>query len=225
MLKLNQLQATIAKIPQKILSIEKFFTLHFCAKKLDKKDFFGSSDPFLQIFKTRKDSEPVKVFESEVIKMNLNPVWKPISKMPLQDICGGELDKKLLFKVFDWNRFNDASLIGEFEASIQDIINANPKSFPLINKELQQKKKKYEKSGTFEVSKILVESLEVQIPNPEYNDIGSAITQTSNTLYQLQSQEREKYKNQYRPFVSPYSLVQFLAGGLELSFIWYACLF
>ena len=30
-------------------------TLQFCGKKLDKKDFFGKSDPFLLLYRTNED--------------------------------------------------------------------------------------------------------------------------------------------------------------------------
>lgn len=41
-------------------------TLQFLARKLDKKDFFGKSDPFLKLFKTTEQGTPTLVHKTEV---------------------------------------------------------------------------------------------------------------------------------------------------------------
>ena len=42
---------------------------------LDKKDFFGKSDPYFCIYKSREDGTFVLVHKSEVIKNTLDPRW------------------------------------------------------------------------------------------------------------------------------------------------------
>ena len=48
--------------------------LQFMGKKLDKKDFFGSSDPFLQLSRANEAGGFSVVHRSEHVKNNVNPV-------------------------------------------------------------------------------------------------------------------------------------------------------
>jgi hypothetical protein len=41
--------------------------LQLAAKGLDKKDFFGKSDPFLVFYKAKEDKTWIKVHETEVV--------------------------------------------------------------------------------------------------------------------------------------------------------------
>ena len=50
--------------------------IQFGANNLDKKDVIGKSDPYFTLSKQSDGGEFVKIFKSEVIKNNLNPVWK-----------------------------------------------------------------------------------------------------------------------------------------------------
>ena len=68
---------------------------------LDKKDFFGKSDPFLRISKSREDNTFVSVHQTEVIKNTLDPRWNQF-KLPMSTLNSGDLDRVILFEVFDW---------------------------------------------------------------------------------------------------------------------------
>ena len=57
--------------------------LQFLGKKLDKKDFFGSSDPFLQFLRSNEGGNYTLVHKTEHINNNVNPTWKPF-KIPLR---------------------------------------------------------------------------------------------------------------------------------------------
>ncbi|XP_059886889.1 copine-1 isoform X4 [Delphinus delphis] len=63
-------------------------TMEVEARNLDKKDFLGKSDPFLEFFH-QGDGKWHLAYRSEVIKNNLNPTWKRFS-VPLQHFCGGD---------------------------------------------------------------------------------------------------------------------------------------
>lgn len=41
-------------------------------------DFWDKSDPFIKFLKIRDDNSYVEVHRSEVIKDNLDPIWRPI---------------------------------------------------------------------------------------------------------------------------------------------------
>ena len=52
--------------------------LQFSGKKLDKKDFFGSSDPFLTISKANETGKFTLVHRTEHVKNNVNPIWRKV---------------------------------------------------------------------------------------------------------------------------------------------------
>ncbi|XP_052647893.1 copine-1 isoform X5 [Harpia harpyja] len=64
------------------------------AQNLDKKDFLGKSDPFLEFYKQNDAGTWQLVYRSEVIKNNLNPCWRKFS-VPLQTFCGGDFNKPI----------------------------------------------------------------------------------------------------------------------------------
>uniref|UniRef100_F6YK89 Copine 3 n=1 Tax=Monodelphis domestica TaxID=13616 RepID=F6YK89_MONDO len=64
------------------------------ARKLDNKDIFGKSDPYLEFHKQTSDGQWLMVHRTEVIKNNLNPVWRPF-KISLNSLCYGDMDKTI----------------------------------------------------------------------------------------------------------------------------------
>lgn len=67
-------------------------TFHFEGKKLDKKDWFGKSDPFLAIYKVNEDGKYTVVHRTEVIKNTLNPTWATFT-LPVRSLCGGDYNR------------------------------------------------------------------------------------------------------------------------------------
>uniref|UniRef100_A0A8C9W1I4 Copine III n=1 Tax=Scleropages formosus TaxID=113540 RepID=A0A8C9W1I4_SCLFO len=63
------------------------------ARKLDNKDFFGKSDPYLEFYKQTETAWQL-AHRTEVVKNNLNPTWRPF-QIPLQSLCGGDMDKPI----------------------------------------------------------------------------------------------------------------------------------
>ena len=52
--------------------------IQFGANNLDKKDVIGKSDPYFTLSRQSDGGNFVKIFKSEVISNNLNPVWKKL---------------------------------------------------------------------------------------------------------------------------------------------------
>lgn len=52
--------------------------IQFGANNLDKKDVIGKSDPYFTLSRQSDGGDFVKIFKSEVISNNLNPVWKKL---------------------------------------------------------------------------------------------------------------------------------------------------
>uniref|UniRef100_A0A1B6LVM2 Copine-3 n=1 Tax=Graphocephala atropunctata TaxID=36148 RepID=A0A1B6LVM2_9HEMI len=110
----------------------------FSGHKLDKKDIFGKSDPFLEIHKSMESGEYSIVHKTEVIKYNLNPHWKLFS-IPVRTLCNGDYDRNLKLVCYDWNKSGRHSLIGEFYTTLKQLAEGPGPSnrFKLIHPEKQ----------------------------------------------------------------------------------------
>ncbi|PAV71385.1 hypothetical protein WR25_02002 [Diploscapter pachys] len=71
-------------------------------EKLDKKDFFGKSDPFLNIYRILDGNNRQLAHRTEVIKRNLNPEWK-VFEVNVKLLCGGDVNKDFLIECFDYD--------------------------------------------------------------------------------------------------------------------------
>ncbi|KAK9403181.1 copine-3 [Crotalus adamanteus] len=119
------------------------------ARKLDNKDFFGKSDPYLEFHKQTSEGKWVMVHRTEVVKNNLNPVWRPF-KISLNSLCYGDMDKAIKVECYDYDNDGSHDLIGTFQATMSKLKEASrhsPIEFECINEKKRQKKKSYKNSG------------------------------------------------------------------------------
>ncbi|XP_062612152.1 copine-8-like [Saccostrea cucullata] len=112
---------TIIVRGEELSNCKEEITLHFRASHLDKKDFFGKSDPYLQLSRVNEDGSYTVVHRTEVIMKTLNP-WR--FTIMSRALCNGDYDRSIKFECYDWDK--DGYLI-------------HPKK--------QAKKKKYKDSG------------------------------------------------------------------------------
>uniref|UniRef100_A0A3Q0R6Q4 Copine 3 n=1 Tax=Amphilophus citrinellus TaxID=61819 RepID=A0A3Q0R6Q4_AMPCI len=122
------------------------------ARKLDKKDFFGKSDPFLEFFKQTETGWQL-AHRTEVVKNNLNPMWRPF-RIPMQSLCAGDVEKPIKIDCYDHNMSGDHDFIGTFQTSLKknaDVcvvcFSSSQAEFECINSKKKQKKKGYKNSG------------------------------------------------------------------------------
>nr|XP_048287544.1 copine-1 isoform X2 [Myodes glareolus]XP_048287545.1 copine-1 isoform X2 [Myodes glareolus]XP_048287546.1 copine-1 isoform X2 [Myodes glareolus]XP_048287547.1 copine-1 isoform X2 [Myodes glareolus]XP_048287548.1 copine-1 isoform X2 [Myodes glareolus]XP_048287549.1 copine-1 isoform X2 [Myodes glareolus] len=130
-------------------------TMEVEARNLDKKDFLGKSDPFLEFFR-QGDGKWHLTYRSEVIKNNLNPTWKRFS-VPLQHFCGGDPDTPIQVRCSDYDSDGSHDLIGTFHTTLAQL-QAVPAEFECVHPEKQQKKKSYKNSGIVYVKTCRVET-------------------------------------------------------------------
>uniref|UniRef100_A0A7N8XTM1 Copine Va n=1 Tax=Mastacembelus armatus TaxID=205130 RepID=A0A7N8XTM1_9TELE len=127
----SRLEKPLGGIPGKkcgtiILSAEElgncrdYTTMQFCANKLDKKDFFGKSDPFMVFYRSNEDGTFTICHKTEVMKNTLNPVWQPFS-IPVRALCNGDYDRTIKVEVYDWDRDGSHDFIGEFTTSYKEL--------------------------------------------------------------------------------------------------------
>ncbi|XP_061582968.1 copine-1 isoform X2 [Cololabis saira] len=118
------------------------------ARKLDKKDTFGKSDPFLEFFKQGDDGKWQLVHRTEVVKNNLNPSWKKFT-IPLHTFCSGDLEKPLKVDCSDYDSDGSHDLIGSFTTKVSELQKADGSAveFDCLHPEKLKKKKNYKNSG------------------------------------------------------------------------------
>uniref|UniRef100_A0A8D0CTW8 Copine Va n=1 Tax=Sander lucioperca TaxID=283035 RepID=A0A8D0CTW8_SANLU len=127
----SRLEKPLGGIPGKkcgtiILSAEElgncrdYATMQFCANKLDKKDFFGKSDPFMVFYRSNEDGTFTICHKTEVVKNTLNPVWQPFS-IPVRALCNGDYDRTIKVEVYDWDRDGSHDFIGEFTTIYKEL--------------------------------------------------------------------------------------------------------
>ncbi|KAK3103604.1 hypothetical protein FSP39_020468 [Pinctada imbricata] len=123
-------------------------SLHFRATHLDKKDFFGKSDPYLVFYRANEDNSYTIVHKTEVIKNTLNPTWKPFT-IHARALCNGDYDRSIRVECYDWDSDGGHDLIGEFTTNLRELSRGagSNNQFPVIHPKKKQKKKKYKNSG------------------------------------------------------------------------------
>lgn len=124
-------------------------SLKFVGKSLDRKDWLGKSDPFLEIERVAESGDYSIVHRTEVIKFTLNPEWKPFT-IAARTLCGGDEDRSIRVTCYDWNRSGNHSLIGHFYSTLRQLSKGpGPENvYRVINPNKQQKKSAaYKHSG------------------------------------------------------------------------------
>ncbi|XP_037734137.1 copine-2 isoform X2 [Chelonia mydas] len=146
---LGEFSCTLGMIAAQELSDNRVITLSMAGRKLDKKDLFGKSDPFLEFYKPGDDGKWMLVHRTEVIKYTLDPVWKPFT-VPLVSLCDGDVEKLIKVMCYDYDSDGGHDFIGEFETSVAKMCEAQdtlPLELECINPKKQKKKKNYKNSG------------------------------------------------------------------------------
>uniref|UniRef100_A0A673Y272 Copine II n=1 Tax=Salmo trutta TaxID=8032 RepID=A0A673Y272_SALTR len=113
------------------LSDNRLITLTLYGRKLDKKDFFGKSDPYLEFHKQGDDGKWTLVHRTEVM---ISCGITECSDLFVLPVCC------LILQVLCYDYDNDGShdFIGEFQTTVE---------FECINPKKQKKKKSYKNSG------------------------------------------------------------------------------
>ncbi|KAJ8260052.1 hypothetical protein GJAV_G00176520 [Gymnothorax javanicus] len=111
---------TIIFTAEELSNCRDIATMQLCANKLDKKDFFGKSDPFLVFYRSNEDGTFTICHKTEVIKNTLNPVWQSFT-IPVRALCNGDYDRTVKVDVYDWDRDGSHDFIGEFTTSYREL--------------------------------------------------------------------------------------------------------
>ncbi|KAK7102331.1 copine-8-like [Littorina saxatilis] len=143
---------------EELSSCKEIATMHFKATNLDKKDWFGKSDPFLVFHRANEDGSYTVVHRTEVIKNTLNPTWHPLT-VPVRQLCNGDYDRSIRVEVFDWNRDGSHEIIGEFTTNMRTLSQGPGENnqYEVVNPQ-KKSKKKYKNSGQVALLTIRIEA-------------------------------------------------------------------
>ncbi|KAG9342343.1 hypothetical protein JZ751_016845 [Albula glossodonta] len=218
--------------------------MQFCGNKLDKKDFFGKSDPFLVFYRSNEDGTFTICHKTEVVKNTLNPVWQAF-KIPVRALCNGDYDRTIKIEVYDWDRDGRSTVdgrtvshdfIGEFTTSYRELSRGQSQFnvYEVINPKKKAKKKKYLNSGTVTLLSFLVE---MEVTFLDYIK-GGRTEETDKRLidsWRLKQQGPEPFYHGQscvvdlcHPFLTQINFtvaIDFTASNAEPEFCWCAPLF
>jgi len=131
-------------------------------KNLDKMDLFGKSDPYI-VINQRVGTNLVPVHKTETIMKTLNPIWHPFT-LSAQKLCGGDLDRPIVFDCYDWDKHSADDQIGVAETTLRQIQDCHGDlELPLINPK-KAGKRGYKNSGTLHFKRADV------VPVPSFLD-------------------------------------------------------
>ncbi|XP_029590449.1 copine-4 [Salmo trutta] len=142
-------KSSITVTSEELSGNDDYVELSFRARKLDDKDFFSKSDPFLEIFRINDDGSGSLVHRTETVMNDLSPVWKSF-KVSLNTLCSGDHDRQLKCTVYDWDSNGKHDFIGEFQTTYKEIrtdLEGRQMQWDCINPKYQMKKKNYRNSG------------------------------------------------------------------------------
>uniref|UniRef100_A0A8C3VFK3 Copine 5 n=1 Tax=Catharus ustulatus TaxID=91951 RepID=A0A8C3VFK3_CATUS len=150
---------TIILLAEELGNCRDVATLQFCANKLDKKDFFGKSDPFMVFYRSNEDGTFTICHKTEVVRNTLNPVWAAFA-IPVRALCNGDHDRAIKVEVYDWDRDGSHDFIGEFTTSYRELAQGQShlNVYEVVNPRKKMKKKKYLNSGTVTLLSFTVEA-------------------------------------------------------------------
>ncbi|XP_004600855.1 copine-7 isoform X1 [Sorex araneus] len=142
-------KSTITVTAEDISGNNGFVEFCFRASKLDDKDLFSKSDPFLELFRVNDDGSEQLVYRTEVVKNDLNPEWEPF-KVTLSSLCSCQETRPLKFLVWDYDSRGKHDFIGEFTTTFEEMHQAfqgGQAQWGCVNPKYKQKKRHYKNSG------------------------------------------------------------------------------
>lgn len=120
--------------------------VQFRAARLSNKEgFFSKSDPFLTASRLREDNTWVRVWQSETVNNSLNPTWG-VAEIPTQRLCNGDLYRPIRFEIFDWESDGQHKPMGEFQTTVQQLVEDPAREYDVIEP-AKKSKKSYKNSG------------------------------------------------------------------------------
>lgn len=127
-------------------------------KKLDRKDFFISSDPYFIVSQLGKNAASrSQLYKSEVVRRTVNPTWRPFQFKVAIPRGGGKQDIRLEILVYDKDNHRRDDEIGKSVYSLAEL--EKNSSVAVVNEQRKKKRRSYKNSGTLELNNFQVISM------------------------------------------------------------------
>ncbi|KAI3855922.1 hypothetical protein MKX03_027466 [Papaver bracteatum] len=110
-------QGTLTVFAEETITSKQAVEMVFRCTKLDNKDLFSKSDPFLRISRIAEGVN-IAISKTEVVQDNLNPTWRPVCLTSQQF---GSKDTPLVIECFDFNSSGNHELIGKIQKSVDEL--------------------------------------------------------------------------------------------------------
>ncbi|KAI3863656.1 hypothetical protein MKW98_031248 [Papaver atlanticum] len=110
-------QGTLTVYAEETITSRQAVEMIFRCSKLDNKDLFSKSDPFLRLSRIAEGVN-IAISKTEVVEDNLNPTWRPVCLTSQQF---GSRDTPLVIECFDFNSNGKHELIGKIQKSVDDL--------------------------------------------------------------------------------------------------------
>merc|ERR1719242_7748 len=101
----------------------------FTAQGLPKQGAFAKCNAMIEIYRLGCDAKFFKVYESIVIKKNLNPQW-PEFTLTSAKLCNGDVKRALQFKVYHVDK-GKRKYLGKCQSNYQRLTERKEKAYPL----------------------------------------------------------------------------------------------
>jgi len=142
---------------EEVAAVNNLVTFTLQGRDLDKKDFFGKSDPFFEISRVNIESQDFTiVYRSEVIQNSLNPSWSPV-ELDTRRLCNSDFQRTLRVDVYDEDSDGSHDVIGSFTTSLERLLQGPgpDNEYECINEKKKKKKgSKYKHSGIVSLKQI-----------------------------------------------------------------------
>ncbi|XP_010842291.1 PREDICTED: copine-7-like [Bison bison bison] len=180
----NAGKSTITVIAEDISGNNGYVELSFRARKLDDKDLFSKSDPFLELYRINDDQSEQLVYRTEVVKNDLSPTWQPF-KVSLSSLCSCEESRPLKGLVWDYDSRGKHDFIGEFSTTFEEMQKAfgeDQAQWDCVNSKYKQKKRNYKNSGVVILADLKVSLSPGCRPSPAHPGCGTWVNPRSPSL-------------------------------------------
>eukprot|EP00240_Pyramimonas_obovata_P000816 CAMPEP_0118955512 /NCGR_PEP_ID=MMETSP1169-20130426/60090_1 /TAXON_ID=36882 /ORGANISM="Pyramimonas obovata, Strain CCMP722" /LENGTH=535 /DNA_ID=CAMNT_0006903381 /DNA_START=178 /DNA_END=1782 /DNA_ORIENTATION=+ len=118
-------KGTIKITFEEVAELRQDYVFHWRGVKLANRDgWFSKSDPFITLSKKAENGQWVQVHKTEVIRNNLNPVWKPF-KISSSRLCQGDVYRPIRLECNDWDSDDKYDEIGYIETNVSELCNPN----------------------------------------------------------------------------------------------------
>jgi len=142
----ERLESTISFVSEEMFDTKEILTVQFKGQRLDRKDLFSNSDPFLVISRCSLEQDTfLPVYKTETIKNNNNPTWDQF-QIPVTTLCNGDRDRTIRIECFDAG--SKRTLIGSCDTSINALVSDPKQKLILFHKKKKQNKDGKKTSGS-----------------------------------------------------------------------------